>query len=308
MKKFTAVLLSVLLMFSLVTVAFAEFAEGEELPFDNSAFFTSGEYRIHYRTFEPEGEVKDQIFLLHGFCLSTVSLEGVAAEYAKAGYRVVLADAPNFGFSTRETTGMKLVDREVLLYELVEALGGTWIVGGHSMGGGIAINLATDHPDTFTGGIFFAPQTSAEASGAMAMLSRMGIMQILYTLVLKIALMFPSIVRSLVEMSFSDKEFAAAYDLSRITRPFTLPNSGAGVAIMASHTRGSDLEAFSQLEMPCVILTAADDRVANADNLQAIIDNAPKGTVVESGLEGGHMMMEYNPVLAAELTLNVIGK
>lgn len=306
MKKFTAVLLSVLMMFSLVTVAFAE--GEEELPFDNSAFFTSGEYRIHYRTFEPEGEVKDQIFLLHGFCLSTVSLEGVAAEYAKAGYRVVLADAPNFGFSTRETTGMKLVDREVLLYELVEALGGTWIVGGHSMGGGIAINLATDHPDTFTGGIFFAPQTSAEASGATAMLSRMGIMQILYTLVLKIALMFPSIVRSLVEMSFSDKEFAVAYDLSRITRPFTLPNSGAGVAIMASHTRGSDLEAFSQLEMPCVILTAADDRVANADNLQAIIDNAPKGTVVESGLEGGHMMMEYNPVLAAELTLNVIGK
>lgn len=306
MKKLTAILLAILMLFSLVTVAFA--GDGEELPFDNSAYFTSGEYRIHYRTFEPEGEVKDQIFLLHGFCLSTVSLEGVAAEYAEEGYRVVLADCPNFGYSTRETAAMKLVDREVLLYELVEHLGGTWIVGGHSMGGGIAINLATEHPDTFTGGIFFAPQTSAEASGFMAMFSRSAIMQTIYNLVLKMALMFPSLVRSLVEMSFSDKDFAKNYDLSRITDPFRLPGSGAGVAVMSSHTRGSDLVAFSQLQIPCVILTAADDRVASADNLQAIIDNAPEGTVVEKDLIGGHMMMEYDPVLAAELTLAVVGK
>lgn len=304
MKKLTAILLAVVMMFSLVTVAFAE---GEDtLPFDNSAFFTSGEYKIHYRTFEPEGEAKKQIFLIHGFCLSTVSLEGVAAEYQKAGCRVVLADAPNFGYSTRETSEMSLVDREVLLYELIASLGGKWVVGGHSMGGGIAINLATDHPETFVGAILFAPQTSAQASGFSAVFARSGIMQTIYTLVLKIALMFPPIVRSLVEMSFSDKAFAADYDLSRITKPFTLKGSGAGVAIMASHTRGSDLEAFSKLEIPCVILVAADDRVANADNLQAIIDNAPVGTVVESGLEGGHMMMEYNPVLAAELTLDVI--
>ncbi len=306
MKKLTALLLSLVMMFSLVTVAFAE---GEEsLPFDNSAYFTSGEYKIHYRTFEPEGEVKDQIFLLHGFCLSSVSLEGVADEYRKEGYRVVLADAPNFGYSTRETSDMTLVDREELLYELVEYLGGTWIAGGHSMGGGIAINLMTDHPETFTGGIFFAPQTSAQASGFTAMFARSAIMQTMYNLVLKLALMFPSIVRSLVEMSFSDADFAASYDLSRITDPFTLPGSGAGVAIMSSHTRGSDLAAFSQLDIPCVILTAADDRVADADNLQAIIDNAPEGTVVIGDLVGGHMMMEYDPVLAAELTLEVIGE
>lgn len=202
---------------------------------------------------------------------------------------------------------MELIDRETIIYGLIESLGGKWIVGGHSMGGGIAINLATDHPETFTGAILFAPQTSAESSGVSAMLMRSGLMQTIYTVVLKIALMFPSIVRSLVEMSFSDKEFASSYDLSRITAPFRLPDSGKGVAIMASHARGSDLEAFSKLDIPCVILCAKDDRVANADNLQAIIDNAPKGTVVVKDLEGGHMMMEYNPVLSAELTLDVIG-
>lgn len=305
MKKIIAIVLSVLMLFSLSSSAFA--AGETEKPFENSSFYTSGDYTIHYRTFEAEGKAKGQIFLLHGFCLSTVSLEGVAAEYAKAGYRTVVADAPNFGYSSRENSDMELIDRETILYGLIESLGGKWIVGGHSMGGGIAINLATDHPETFTGAILFAPQTSAENSGVSAMLMRSGLMQTIYTVVLKIALMFPSIVRSLVEMSFSDKEFASSYDLSRITAPFRLPDSGKGVAIMASHARGSDLEAFSKLDIPCVILCAKDDRVANADNLQAIIDNAPKGTVVVKDLEGGHMMMEYNPVLSAELTLDVIG-
>lgn len=306
MKKLTALILALIMTFSLTVTAFA--ADTAEKPFENSSFYTSGDYTIHYRSFEPDGAAKGQIFLVHGFCLSTVSLEGVAAEYAKAGYRVVVADAPNFGYSSRENCDMELIDRETVLYGLIRELGGKWIVGGHSMGGGIAINLATDHPEAFTGAILFAPQTSAEANGVTAMLMRSGLMQTMYTLVLKIALMFPPIVRSLVEMSFSDKDFAADYDLSRITAPFTLEGSGAGVAIMASHARGSDLETFSQLEIPCVILTAKDDRVANADNLQAIIDNAPEGTVVEKDLEGGHMMMEYNPVLAAELTLKAIEK
>lgn len=302
MKKLTSVLLAMLMVFSLSVTAFA----GNEKPFENSAFYTEGDYTIHYRTFEPEDAVKKQIFLIHGFCLSTVSLEGVAAEYAKAGYRVVVCDAPSFGYSTKETSKTKLVDREVLFYGLAKKLGGKWIAGGHSMGGGIAINLVTDYPEIFNGAILFAPQTSSEASGVMAMFMRSGVMQTMYSVVLKFALMFPSVVRSLVEMSFSDKEFANDYDLSRITAPFKIEGSGAAVAIMASHTRGSDLEAFSKLSIPCVILTASDDRVANADNLQAIIDNAPKGTVVHKDLAGGHMMMEYNPGLAAELTLAAI--
>lgn len=303
MKKLTALILAIIMVFSVTSVAFA--AESEK-PFENSKFYTSGDYTIHYRVFEAKGKVKGQIFLLHGFCLSTVSLEGVAAEYAKAGYRTVIADAPNFGYSSRENSNMKLIDRETVIYGLIKSLGGKWIVGGHSMGGGIAINLTTDHPETFTGIILFAPQTSSEVSGISATFLRSGVMQTMYTMILKIALLFPSIVRSLVETSFSDKAYAEAYDLSRITDPFRIADSGKGVAIMASHTRGSDLEAFSKLNIPCVILTAKDDRVANADNLQAIIDNAPKGAVVVKDLEGGHMMMEYNPVLAAELTLKVI--
>ena len=162
MKKALSLILAVIMAFSLCTVAFA--ADTAEKPFDNSNFFCSGEYTLHYRTYEPDGKTKGQILLVHGFCLSTASLEGIAEEYQKAGYFVVTVDAPNFGYSTRENLDMELVDRESLIFALAEELGGTWVVGGHSMGGGIALNLASMYPETFTGLVLFAPQTNSETS------------------------------------------------------------------------------------------------------------------------------------------------
>ena len=249
------------------------------------------------------------VLCIHGYTGYPGEVVRPARDLYEAGFDIYAPRLPGHGTSGDDFSKVKYQDLISVPIKAAKDLLGRYkevYVFGHSMGGGIAINLAVDHPETFTGAILFAPQTSAEASGVTAMFARSGIMQTLYSIVLKFALMFPSIVRSLVEMSFSDAEFADTYDLSRITRPFRIEGSGAGVAIMASHTRGSDLVAFSQLDIPCVILTAADDRVASADNLQKIIDNAPEGTIVESGLAGGHMMMEYNPVLAAELTLKVV--
>lgn len=304
MKKFISLLLILSMLLSLTVCAFA--VPIPENPYDNSNFFSYKDYTLHYRVYDGDPADKKQIILVHGFCLSTASLEGVAEEYMNAGYDVVTVDAPNFGYSSRETTDMELLNREEIIYALMCHLGGKWIVGGHSMGGGIAINIATDYSDKVSGLVLYAPQTNTEAKGLTAKMSASKLMQTIFSAVLAMALRLPFMVRMLVEMSFSDKDYAKTYDLNRITDPLSVDGTGAGITIMSSHTRGTDFDKLSTLDIPCVIFTASEDRVAMADNLQTIIDNAPKGIKVYNFEKGGHMMMEYNPKEVAELSLPVM--
>ncbi len=305
MKKLVSVILVVFMMFNLCCSALAVTPEE---PFENSMFYDFGDYTLHYRVFDSEGACKNQIMLIHGFCLSTVSLEGVAQEYAKNGYRVVLVDSPNFGYSSRESSSTSLLSREELIGALMTHLGGKWIVGGHSMGGGIAVNLACDYPDAVTGLILFAPQTSVQAdtSHQNPILSLM--MQKIYNTILGFCLRFPFLVRLFVSLSFSDSAYAKDYDLSRVTGPLSVSGTGAGIYIMTTHTRGADFARLSSIDIPCVIITAKNDKVAMADNLKEIIDSSPVGTEIFEFEKGGHMMMEYAPAEVVAKTLPIIEK
>ena len=305
MKKTLSVILALIIAFTLTIPTFA--AEADK-PFENSCFYSVGDYTLHYSIYEPDFKAKNQIMLIHGFCLSTASLEGIAEEYMNAGYRVVTVDAPDFGYSSRETVETEKLDRETVIYSLVQHLGGKWIVGGHSMGGGIALNLACDYPEVFTGLVLFAPQSSKEVSGAAGFIASSSLMRSMYNIILKIALMIPGVVRSLVEMSFSDAEYAKKYDVRRISDPLSVEGTGAGIAIMSSHTRGNDFAAISELTIPSVVITATDDRVASAENLQQIIDALGENAMVYNCEKGGHMMMEYDAALVAKKTLPVIDK
>ncbi len=306
MKKVLSVVLVLAMLFGISVSAFA--APIPEKPYDNSNFFAYKDYILHYRAYEGDPENEKQVLLVHGFCLSTASLEGVAEEYMSAGYDVVTVDAPNFGYSSRETRKTDLLDREEVIHALMCHLGGKWIVGGHSMGGGIAINIATDYGDDVSGLVLYAPQTNTKAEGIMSKVSASYMMQTVYNVILAFALRMPFLVRKLVEMSFSDKEYAESYDLSRIIAPLSVDGTGAGITIMASHTRDSDFEKLATLDIPCVIFTATEDRVAMAENLQTIIDSSPKGTQVYNFEKGGHMMMEFSPEGVAELSLPIMEK
>ena len=307
MKKTLSFLLSLIMLFSCLPLfCFAQV--GEAVPFKNSEYFEFGDYSLHYRTYGDIRSCRARVMLLHGFGLSSVSLEGIAGEYEKENYFVVTPDMPNFGYSSRETEKTKLLSREELVFALMEHFGGKWIIGGHSMGGGIAVNVALSHPERVTGLVLFAPQTSAEAGGVTAKLMKSKIMQTVFGAMIGLVKPFPNLVRPLVAVSFSDLKFAKEYDVSKIAAPLALKGTGAGIAVMSSHTCGTDLEALSALKVPSVIITAKNDMVANKKNLQSLIDCAPEGTVVYCVQKGGHMMMEYDPQNTAALTLAVMEK
>lgn len=306
MKKVLSVFLSLILVFSLSSFAFAAEAEPGQ-PFENSSFFETGDYTLHYRTYSAETDSeKGQIMLLHGFGLSTASFEGLAAAYAENGYKIVTVDLPNFGYSSRETKKTELLDREELVYALMESLGGKWILGGHSMGGGIAVNVAAEYPDTVSALFLFAPQSTAAIGKPLNQIVSSSIVTAMFESLISVGSRIPCVMRMLVAMSFSDTEYAKEYDVSKIAKPLQIKGTGRGIAVMASHAKATDLERFSALSVPVVIVTAQNDKIASADNLNAILAAAPEGTKAVSFAVGGHMMMEYSPEAVCEATLAAI--
>ena len=306
MKKTLSLVLSLLMIFSLFAFSSSAVAVGDAVPFENSRYFENGDYRIHYRIYGNEKLNSGRVLLLHGFGLSTASLEGIAEQYEKENYFVVTVDLPNFGYSSRETSSTALQSREELVISLMEKLGGKWIVGGHSMGGGIAANIAIDCPEKTSGLVLFAPQTSAQATGAVSKIMKSRLMQGIFGATIGLVKLFPKIVFPLVAVSFSDLDYAKTYATEKISAPLSIDGTGAGMAVMSSHTRGTDLEAFSALEIPVVIITAKNDMVANRKNLNSLIKYAPQNTTVATTEKGGHMMMEYDPAGASALTLPVM--
>lgn len=307
MKKLVSILLCVALLFSFSAFAFAAEAEqNESKPFENSQFATFGDYTLHYRAFESNGPQKGQIMLIHGFGLSTAEFEGAAENYCDLGYKTVLVDMPGFGYSSRETTKTNLVDREELVFDLMTLLGGKWIVGGHSMGGGIAANVAIDHPELVSALVLFAPQSSTALPEFVSKIVVSSPVRLAFDAMIGFASRSKLAIGLMVAASFSDAEFAKSYDLSKIMAPLSIKGTGSSIAIMSSHARSTDFEAFSKLEIPVAIVKSANDKIASASNLNAFIDAAPEKLTVTELEKGGHMAVEYDSDAAVAATLETI--
>ncbi|MBR1704797.1 MAG: hypothetical protein IJ720_05475, partial [Clostridia bacterium] len=55
-------------------------------PFENSAYWTCGDYSIHYRIDKAEGKEKGQFFVLHGFWMNTMFYDELVAALNAKGY------------------------------------------------------------------------------------------------------------------------------------------------------------------------------------------------------------------------------
>jgi N-formylmaleamate deformylase len=102
--------------------------------------------RIHYYRSNDGASGKPAFVLQHGFSDNGLCWEEAAAELER-DYDVVMPDARAHGLSARVQRG-EVIDMVADLAGFVRALGLQHpIVGGHSMGAGIASQLAARHPE-----------------------------------------------------------------------------------------------------------------------------------------------------------------
>jgi pimeloyl-ACP methyl ester carboxylesterase len=127
--------------------------------------------------FEEWGNGETLLLLLHGAMMSRGAWHGFVDRLGTAGetsIRIVAADLPGFGDSSKPRTGYDYASqakRIAYLLELLIARHGTSsrvVVAGHSMGAGIALNIALCHCDLVDGLVIFdTGLAGAKGGGSM---------------------------------------------------------------------------------------------------------------------------------------------
>ena len=297
MKRVFAAMCALLLVLLLVLPVCAE----DGFPFADSRYFTCGDYDLHYRVVPAEGERQGRILMVHGFLCSTYAWRNMAREMAARGYECVLVDLPDFGYSTRETGDMRIVAREELLVSLINHIAPTdeWILAGHSMGGGVCINLATEVPVRALLLYCPCPQDAfpAWAKGIVTSKTMKTCMDAFFSYGTRC----DPLVRLAILAATNDRAFTAQYDLSGVTDPVQYNHFGAGMCEMMYTVRATRLDETGRIACPVLLCQADHDVILNRSIKNRVNEAFPDATTY-TVVGGGHQCIENRAAELAEVT------
>ena len=253
-------------------------------------YFHTGDYDIHYRVVPAKGNRVGRVFFLHGMVSSTVYWEELAGLFSEAGYMCAMMDLPGFGYSTREAKDVAPKDREEIAAALMEELapGEAWIVAGHSMGGGAALNMASLYPEKVSALLLYAPAGGGgPGGGGLTDAIPPELAGFFMTLLLKPLLYMKPVVHLLAAAANADFCYGLRYDIGKIVDPLKLPGTVKSILYMSQRARAVDLEAAARLTIPILIIWGEKDYVVPS---QALSDALPQA--VTQVMRGGHMFAE----------------
>ena len=300
MKKILSVILSLCLLFAAAVPAFAAY----ETPFEDSLFFEYEDYSIHYRKWDAENP-KGQIFMIHGFALSSYCWVELAERLVANGYTCVMADLPDFGYSTRETAGMEKLPREDIMHALMTELSSEpWYLAGHSMGGYVAEALAAKYPESVKNLLLYGTGGN-DNDPAMASLMGNDIFVAVMGPLMQLMTRFDFLVKLFLQMGLNDREYAASYDLSKITEPIRIDGTGKGACYSFSMLTNTDYEAIKNGK-PVLFVNGSADSVIPDASKNSIREVLPEGSVDYIVDGGGHMFIENKADETAEVTLSFL--
>ena len=290
MKKIISILCIVAIMMS----SFAVMALGADTsykPYEESQYFTYGDYDIHYRIIPAKGEAKGRIMMLHGFMCSTYAWRNMADEMSEKGYECVLVDLPDFGYSTRETADMEIIDRETLVTELMKSIApmNEWILAGHSMGGGVAVNIAIKNPVKAL--LLYCPAPQSEFPEDMKSLIQSDIMKGTMNAFFKYGTEIDPLVKMVIFMATLDCKFSKEYDVNGVTDAVQYDGFGAGMCEMMYNVRPTDLENADKITCPVLLVQASGDLILNAQMKDQMNSAFPDATTYNV-FGGGHQCIE----------------
>lgn len=273
-----------------------------ETPYDNSYHYEEGAYTLHYRVFKADNE-KAKVMMIHGFGCSTNTWEPIAKQLVDDGFTCYLVDLPGFGYSTRET---EVADkdyrvREEMVINLMKNIApiNEWHIAGHSMGGGVAMNIACLEPE-IKSLMLFCPCPIIEQEGMMADMMSSQLMGVMANFIFEKLTKITPLLRLVALMAFMDFDFTMSYDLSLFSAPLQIHNTGYSNMVTSAKAMGNDFEKISKLQMP-VLLVQADKDLILTSAMKTQVSEAFPDAKTYNVEGGGHLCIENHAEELAEV-------
>lgn len=300
-RKTTALLLALLMLVSCSVMAFCE-----ETVQAGDAYYEQGDYALHYTVVPAEGAYKGRILFLHGFLYSGSTWDGAAQIMSQNGYDCYLVDLPNYGQSTRENQDITPIDREELVVGMMQTIAplDEWLLAGHSMGGGVALNIACDHPE-LKGLMLFCPsEIQMPGEKVLNPFTQSALFRKCFTGMFNAIVRSTPIVKLALFMVTKDWSYASSYDTTILTEPLLRDGTATGIFYSMAYARNTDLDAIAGISVPTLLVWADSDIVISQSNTQNITDALPDAEV--HTVSGSHLVIETDPAETADLMLGFL--
>jgi pimeloyl-ACP methyl ester carboxylesterase len=280
----------------------------EERPFPDSRFMSISSVRIHYRVWAPPQTAIGKVLLLPTEGGSTATWRFLAERLAQAGYAVLAADLPAFGFSDLAMDFEHTFDaRAGLFWSLADRIDTEtnnfsptrgWNVMGHGVGGQVAVIMAGQRPQRTENLVLVGSEVDREANPSRFMwfppvrwTLRAWINESLYT---------EEGVRELLSDAYG--RVANDAEVAMYAAPLLRPGM-TNSFINYRRTAGQIEFLLEELQPRTLLLSGELDENIDPESLDRAADRVPEATRIV--IEGAaHIPMETHAEITAEAILS----
>lgn len=260
--------------------------------------------RVHYRDQgNPQGPV---LVLIHGFSASLHTWEPWVQRLGDR-YRIITLDLPGHGLTRAPATYVSVAEAQVeIVAQTTERLGvKSFVLGGNSMGGGVAWTFATRHPERLKGLVLIdsvglpREQNNAKSPLAFKLLR--------YPLARALGQQLDTsvLIAAGLKAAFYDKQLV---DQAMIDRHVALGRAEGHRAIILNHqarlkmrSEGEVRSLLGALNMPTLVMHGQEDVIIPVEAGQALAAAIPGSTLILYPKVGHIPMEEVAEKSAADL-------
>jgi pimeloyl-ACP methyl ester carboxylesterase len=312
LRRFSYFLLGLIVLLHAVPYVFSVSSPDEyepETPFTESQYETIEGVLIHYRLWAPDPlQPRGKVLLVHGLAGSTFSWRHNVEALRQAGFLVVAADLPGFGYSDRQlgmdhsqqTRSIQLwqlldtVDRD--LQEPLQSEG--WFLVGHSMGGGTAAAMALERQQQSSGLVLVAGALSENnnRSAGEFFLAYPPLQRWIQVVMEEIAFQ-PERIRGFLASAYG--RTPTDDELTGYLLPLLQPGTPLTLIDLISTAENEPLSSMKSLQIPVMGLWGESDSWVPREEGEKLLDVIPnmKLTIIP---EAAHCPMETHPDLFNE--------